>query len=171
MVTQYHTFCDLSVRIRVSAGYGGEPYRNRSKCRLGADSKKSSSDGAQLSRGNGHFGWTCSRLPSLVKGCARGVGPHVDMTAQRLDGSDCGAAAMRPMATITLATPSAQKCVGYSVNHVLSDIGTKVCRYNWHSAGSLGWPVPMLKYKYIFSNKIYGSNFIKQHSESETVMV
>jgi len=23
-------------------------------------------------------------------------------------------------------------------------------RYNWHSAGSLGWPFPMLKYKYIF---------------------
>jgi len=22
--------------------------------------------------------------------------------------------------------------------------GTKVCRYNWHSAGSLGWPFPML---------------------------
>jgi len=26
--------------------------------------------------------------------------------------------------------------------------GTKVCRYNWHSAVSLGWPFPMLKYKY-----------------------
>jgi len=24
-----------------------------------------------------------------------------------------------------------------------------MCRYNWHSAGSLGWPFPMLKYKYI----------------------
>jgi len=24
----------------------------------------------------------------------------------------------------------------------------------------------MLKYKYIFSNKIYGSNFIKQHPET-----
>ena len=35
--------------------------------------------------------------------------------------------------------------------------GTKVCRYNWHSAGSLGWPFPTLKYKYIFPNKIYGS--------------
>ena len=22
--------------------------------------------------------------------------------------------------------------------------GTKVCRYNWHGAGSLGWPFPML---------------------------
>ena len=38
----------------------------------------------------------------------------------------------------------------------------------WHSTDSLGWPFPMLKY-YIFWNKIYGSNFIKQHSE--TVMV
>jgi len=32
-------------------------------------------------------------------------------------------------------------------------MGTKVCRYNWHSAGSLGWPFPMLKYKYIFQKK------------------
>jgi len=49
--------------------------------------------------------------------------------------------------------------------------GTKVYRYYWHSGGSLGWPFPMLRYKYIciFSNKIYRSNFIKQHSE--TVMV
>ena len=36
--------------------------------------------------------------------------------------------------------------------------------YNWHSAGSLGWPFPMLKYKYIF--QIYGSNFIKRLSET-----
>ena len=28
-----------------------------------------------------------------------------------------------------------------------------VCRYNWHSAGSLGWPFSMLKYKYIFHMK------------------
>jgi len=40
---------------------------------------------------------------------------------------------------------------------------------HWHTAGSLCWPFPMLKYKYIFADKIYGSNFIKQHSE--TVMV
>ena len=25
--------------------------------------------------------------------------------------------------------------------------GTKVRRYNWHSARSMGWPFPMLKYK------------------------
>ena len=41
-----------------------------------------------------------------------------------------------------------------------------MCRYNWHSAGSLGWLFPMLKYKIVFSNKIYGSNFSKQHSET-----
>ena len=29
-------------------------------------------------------------------------------------------------------------------------MGTKVCRYNWHSAGSLSWPFPIPKYKYIF---------------------
>ena len=51
-----------------------------------------------------------------------------------------------------------------------SDVqGTKVCRYNWHNAGSLGWPFPMLKISLYFSNKIHRSNFIKQHSE--TVMV
>jgi len=25
--------------------------------------------------------------------------------------------------------------------------------YNWHSADSLGWPLPMLKYKYVFQIK------------------
>ena len=29
----------------------------------------------------------------------------------------------------------------------------RVCRYNWHSAGSRVWPFPMLKYKYIFRIK------------------
>jgi len=29
----------------------------------------------------------------------------------------------------------------------------KVCRYNWHSAGSLGWPFSTLKYKYFFQIK------------------
>jgi len=28
-----------------------------------------------------------------------------------------------------------------------------MCRYNWHSAGSLGWPFPMLRYRYIFQIK------------------
>jgi len=31
--------------------------------------------------------------------------------------------------------------------------GTRVCQYNWHSAGSLGWPFPVLKSKYIFQIK------------------
>jgi len=31
--------------------------------------------------------------------------------------------------------------------------GRKVCRYNWHSPRSLGWPFPMLKYTYIFQIK------------------
>jgi len=43
--------------------------------------------------------------------------------------------------------------------------GRKVCRYNWHSAGSLVWPLPMLKYKYIFQIKYTEATFIKQHSE------
>jgi len=28
-----------------------------------------------------------------------------------------------------------------------------VCRYYWHSAGSLSWPFPVLKYEYIFQIK------------------
>jgi len=44
---------------------------------------------------------------------------------------------------------------------------TKVCWYNWRSAGFLGWPFPVLKYKY--TNKIYGSGFVKQHSETAVV--
>jgi len=38
-------------------------------------------------------------------------------------------------------------CLVFAVN------GTKVCRYYWHSAGSLGRPFPLLKYKYIFQVK------------------
>jgi len=40
---------------------------------------------------------------------------------------------------------------------------------SWHSDGSLGWPFPALDINTFFSDKIYGSSFIKQHSE--TVMV
>jgi len=47
-------------------------------------------------------------------------------------------------------------------------IGKESVRCNWHSAGSLGWPFLMLKYKYTLK-KIKSSDFIKQHSE--TVMV
>jgi len=34
-----------------------------------------------------------------------------------------------------------------------NEYGTKVCRYNWHSAGSPGWTFPTPKYKYIFKTK------------------
>jgi len=38
--------------------------------------------------------------------------------------------------------------------------GTKVRRqaYNWHSAGSLGWPFSVLKYQYIFQMKYTEAN-------------
>jgi len=36
------------------------------------------------------------------------------------------------------------------------------------SAGSLGWPFPMVEYSVYFSNKIYGSNFIEQHTHTHT---
>jgi len=50
---------------------------------------------------------------------------------------------------------------------LLGKQGTKMRRYSWHSAS--GWPIPMLIYAYIFSNKIYGSNFVKQHSKTAAV--
>jgi len=43
------------------------------------------------------------------------------------------------------------------VNHRSS--AAKVCRYDWHSAGSLDWPFPVLKYKHNFPSKMYGSDF------------
>jgi len=61
---------------------------------------------------------------------------------------------------------------GTSINSNLKHrlYGTKVCRCSWHSAGSLGWPLPVLKYKYLFRLKYTKAIFfIKQHSE--TVMV
>jgi len=35
----------------------------------------------------------------------------------------------------------------------------------------MGWPFSMLKTMNIFSDKIYGSNFIKQHSETVSKML
>jgi len=32
-------------------------------------------------------------------------------------------------------------------------IGNESVQIHWHSSGSLGWPFPMLKYKYIFELK------------------
>jgi len=58
---------------------------------------------------------------------------------------------------------------GPSAATEMSAMGTKVCRYNWHSVGSRGWPFAALKYKCIFRNKTCGSNFIKRHSETVTV--
>jgi len=40
-----------------------------------------------------------------------------------------------------------------SAEVVLGSRGDIVRRYNWHSAGSVGWPFPMLKYEYIFQIK------------------
>jgi len=44
-----------------------------------------------------------------------------------------------------------------------------VCRYNRHSARSLRLAISSAEIWIHFSNKIYGSNFIKQHSD--TVMI
>jgi len=40
-----------------------------------------------------------------------------------------------------------------TITPTLSVIGNEMCRYSWHSAGSMGWPFPMLEYKYIFQAK------------------
>ena len=37
--------------------------------------------------------------------------------------------------------------------------GTKVCRYNWHSAGFRGPTISNAEIYMYFSNKIYGNNF------------
>jgi len=37
---------------------------------------------------------------------------------------------------------------------VIVAYGTKVRRYNWHSAGSTGWPFLMLEYKYVFQKNM-----------------
>jgi len=50
-------------------------------------------------------------------------------------------------------------CISNSANSSRPNMERKVCRYNWHSAGSLGWPFSMLKQKYIFQI-ICGNNFI-----------
>jgi len=42
--------------------------------------------------------------------------------------------------------------------------GTKVCRYSWHSAGSLVWPFTMLKYKYIYQIKYRPTETILSNS-------
>jgi len=42
---------------------------------------------------------------------------------------------------------SRRLCLAVTCEHyVIDKQRTKVCRYNWHSAGSLGRPFPMLKY-------------------------
>ena len=67
-----------------------------------------------------------------------------------------------------IVSPSSGLCLVSLGSRTGSDVRDYVSRYSWHSAGSLGWPFPMLKYRYI-SNKIYGSNLVKR--QSETVMV
>jgi len=45
-----------------------------------------------------------------------------------------------------------------------------VCRYNWHGAGYLpALAIFSMRKYFIFKNKIHGSNFIKQHSETAMV--
>jgi len=43
--------------------------------------------------------------------------------------------------------------------------GNKVCRYNWHNAGSQGWPIPMLKYQYIIFEIKYTEAIISNSTQ------
>ena len=100
-------------------------------------------------------------------------------------GTACGATAWNPSAVGGSCGPASQQSgdgVSGRKTTLSSDLvvdwitlllllllprqGTKVCRYIWHSAGSLHWPFPMLIYKYIFQTKIYGNSYIKQYSET-----
>jgi len=68
----------------------------------------------------------------------------------------------KQVATVTVATDriaAASAQIPRTVRRS-SQQGTKVCRYNWHSAGSLGWPFPTLKYKYIFQIKYTEAIFL-----------
>jgi len=47
--------------------------------------------------------------------------------------------------------------------------GTNVRRYNWHGAGSLSWPFPMLILLYIFFKWTIRSNLIERHWEAVVV--
>ena len=57
---------------------------------------------------------------------------------------------------------------------------TKLCRHNWHSAGSLGWPFPMLKYTHThththarararaFNGPLSGTTQVSQYQKGKT---
>ena len=49
-------------------------------------------------------GYNLGKIKPTLKGLVRGVGLRVDMRARKLDGPICVAAAMRYIATITVAT-------------------------------------------------------------------
>ena len=74
--------------------------------------------------------------------------------AHDMAGVPCAVAAMQAVANITVATCRIRNSDG-GFEWLSSwrcfcccccSRGTKVCRYNWHSAGSWGWPFPMLTY-------------------------
>jgi len=52
---------------------------------------------------------------------------------------------------------------------MLLTTGTKVCRYDWQ-CWFPGLAISNDKVQTHFSNKMYGSNFIKQHLETVTVL-
>ena len=50
----------------------------------------------------------------------------------------------------TQIQPFIAECKITIYNSTVITIGSEVCRYNWHSAGYLGWLFPMLIYIYIY---------------------
>jgi len=60
----------------------------------------------------------------------------------------------------------APTCLGIIVTPLKSTVqGKKVCRYNWHNAGSQGWPIPMLKYQYIIFEIKYTEAIISNSTQ------
>jgi len=84
-------------------------------------------------------------VPSAVVGChtaSRSLPPKPTSPRQTLNKNPKSAPEINVSVTRTVPGSFARHRERDNVTY-----GTKVCRYNWHSAGSLGWPFPMLKYK------------------------
>ena len=96
-----------------------------------------------------------TRLPSHYKVCV-----CIQESHKHVDDADLEVEIQRELEEEEEALRSAwktrqreQSSLLYSSVSSVPGQGTNVCRYNWHTAGSLGWPIPVLKYKYIFEVK------------------
>jgi len=79
------------------------------------------------------------------------LAPPGEYASFRFKSTAAGAGAVAAMAAATLGDGCRRRDATASVASSRHGLWrTKVCRYSWHSAGSLHWPFPMLKYKLFF---------------------